>query len=164
MHSLTLALFLLVYPIVTHASPIGTALPDAQHRGEAIFRFLGFPIYKARLYTDGGRAFDWQQDFGIELTYKRNLTKYDLVESTLREMKRLGQTPAIRDQLVRCYDNVAPGDRYLAVTDGPDRIGFWRNERPVCTLSHPQIKRHFMSIFLGENTRSAKFTRNLRGR
>ena len=164
MHNLILTIFLLISPIDAHASPIGTALPGAQQRGEAIFRFLGFPIYKARLYTDGGKAFDWQQDFAIELTYQRNLTEYDLVESTLREMKRLGQTPAIKDQLARCYDNVAPGDRYLAVTDGPNRIGFWRNGRPVCTLSHPKIKRHFMSIFLGENTRSAKFTRTLRGR
>jgi len=163
MHSLTLAIFLLISPIVAHASSIGNILPGAQQRGEATFRFLGFPMYKARLYTDGGRAFDWQQDFALELTYQRNLTEYDLIESTLREMKRLGQTPQVEDQLALCFDDVAPGDRYLAVTDGSDRIGLWRNGRSTCTLSHPQIKRQFMSIFLGENSRSAKFTRNLRG-
>jgi hypothetical protein len=163
MHSLTLAILLLISPIVAHASPVGNILPGAEQRGEATFRFFGIPMYKARLYTDGGRAFDWQQDFAVELTYQRNLTEYDLVESTLREMKRLGQNLPVGDQLARCFDDVAPGDSYLAVTDGSDRIGLWRNGRSACTLSHPKIKRHFMSIFLGENSRSAKFTRKLRG-
>ena len=163
MHSLKLVFFLLISPIVAHASPVGNILPGAEQRGEAIFRFFGLPMYKARLYTKGGRTFDWQQDFALELTYQRNLTEYDLVESTLREMKRLGQTPPVEDQLARCFDDVAPGDSYLAVTEGSDRIVLWRNGRSACTLSHPRIKRHFMSIFLGENSRSAKFTRNLRG-
>lgn len=163
MYSLILAIFLLNSAIIAHASPVGSILPSAEQRGEATFRFLGIPMYKARLYTDGGRVFDWQQDFALELTYQRNLTEYDLIESTLREMKRLGQTPQVEDQLALCFDDVAPGDSYLAVTDGSDRIGLWRNGRSACTLSHPQIKRQFMSIFLGENSRSAKFTRNLRG-
>ena len=93
MHSLILAIFLLISPIIAHASPVGSILPGAEQRGEATFRFFGIPMYKARLYTDGGRVFDWQQDFALELTYQRNLTEYDLIESTLREMKRLGQTP-----------------------------------------------------------------------
>lgn len=163
MYSLILAIFLLNSAIIAHASPVGSILPSAEQRGEATFRFLGIPMYKARLYTDGGRAFDWQQDFALDLTYQRNLTEYDLVVSTLREINQLGQTPTVRDQLIRCFDDVASGDSYLAVTDRADRIVLWRNGRSVCISSHPQIKRYFMSIFLDENTRSAKFTRNLRG-
>ena len=42
--------------------------------------------------------------------------------------------------------------------------GFWRNGRKTCTLTHPGVKKSFMSIFLGNNTRSASFTRQLKGR
>ncbi len=163
MHSLNFVIFLLLSPTLARASIVGNILLDAKQCGKATFRFLGFPIHKARLCTHGGRAFGWQQDFALELTYQRNLPEYNLVEVTPREMKRLDQTPSVEDQLARSFDDGGLGDRYLAITNGSVRIGLWRNGRSAYTLSHPQIKHHFMSIFLGENSRLVKFTRNLRG-
>ncbi len=78
-------------------------------------------------------------------------------------MKRIGNDAPVEDQLLRCFDAVGKGDRYLAVTDGPDKIGFWRNGKRVCTLSYPRIKERFMEVFLGDNTQSRAFTRRLKG-
>lgn len=145
------------------ASVIERALPGAELRGTATFRFVGVPLYKARLYTPGGDPLDWNRDFGLELTYLRSLSGADLVESTLRELERLGGAPTVRGQLQRCFRDVQKGDRYAAVSNGPDSIGFWNNGYRVCTLSHPRIKDRFMAIFLGPDTRSAAFTRRLKG-
>ncbi|WP_170571282.1 hypothetical protein [Ruegeria atlantica] len=138
-------------------------LDDAQLRGTATFRYLGFPLYDAQLFTSGGAAFNWSQDFGLELTYRRNLTQKALVNSTLDEMARIGRPAPVRDQLQTCFKAVNKGDRYLAVSDGPDAVSFWLNGRKTCTMTYPGIKRSFMSVFLGENTRSAAFTQKLRG-
>lgn len=150
-------------PVVAQSSVVASALPGAEVRGTATLRFLGLPLYQARLFTVNGATLDWKQDFGIELTYLRNLTQHDLVEATLREFKRTGDALPLREQLNACFDAVDKGDRYLAVSDGNDRIAFWRNGARTCTLSHPQIKRRFMGIFVGDNTRSKSFTRKLTG-
>lgn len=153
----------LLAPTWLEASPKDITLPDAQLRGTATFRFLGLPIYDAQLYTPGGAPFIWSDDFGLKLTYRKTLKQKALVDSTLDEMARQGSSPPIEGQLKACFQAVSAGDSYLAVSHGPDKIAFWRNGRKSCTLSFPGIKRSFMSIFLGTNTRSAAFTRQLRG-
>ena len=163
MRKILLTLAILALPVLAAASPIKSALPDAQQRGAATFRFVGFPLYEARLFTQSGAPLDWSKDFGLELIYLRGLTQYDLVEGTMREMKRIGAALPVRAQFERCYKDVRKGDRYLAVSQGPNKFGFWLNGKQTCTLSHPKIKTRFMAIFLGDNSRSKSFTRKLKG-
>ncbi|KPD10562.1 hypothetical protein [Phaeobacter sp. 11ANDIMAR09] len=163
MRRLLLIAATLLVPLSAQASTVKSALPGAELRGAATFRYVGFPLYEARLFTKSGAPLDWNKDFGLELKYMRNLTEYDLVEGTMRELKRTGAALPLRGQLEQCFDDVRKGDRYFALSKGQDQIGFWHNGKRVCTLSHPQIKTRFMAIFLGENTRSKSFTRKLKG-
>ncbi|MFY0309800.1 hypothetical protein ACFMBG_07860 [Leisingera sp. D0M16] len=163
MRKLLLTLCLLAVPAAGFASSVQSLLPGAEQRGAATFRLLGLPVYQARLFTRGAAPLDWSQDFGIELTYQRHLSQEDLVEATLREMRRLGHPAPARARFEACFQGVSPGDRYLAVSQGPDRVKFLRNGRTACTLNQPGIKHSFMSIFVGANTRSARFTRALLG-
>lgn len=156
-------LWLLLTPVSAQASTVDAVLPDAELRGAATFRFVGFPLYKARLFTQSGTPLDWSKDFGLELQYLRNLSEFDLVEGTMREFARLGAPVPVRSQLEMCFDDVRKGDSYTAVSMGQNKIAFWLNGRPTCTLSHPQIKSRFMGIFLGDNTRSKSFTHKLKG-
>lgn len=148
---------------VAQATSLQSTLPGAELRGSATYRFVGLPLYEARLYTSAGEPLDWGRDFGLELKYLRNLSQYDLVEGTMRELARTGAPLPVRAQLERCFEDVRKGDRYLAVSQGRDRIRFWLNGRQTCQLNHPQIKTRFMAIFLGDNTRSKAFTRRLKG-
>jgi len=158
------ALTLALLASAASATALPSALNGTQVRGEATFRFLGIPLYDARLYTKDGAALSWAEPFGIELTYRKNLTQYDLVESTMREFDRTGGTPMpVRDQLETCFQDVKKGDRFLAVTEGANQVGFWLNDRRTCALKYPQISQRFMGIFIGDNTRSRSFTRNLKG-
>lgn len=163
MRNIVLSSALILAPVFAQASTVEAALPDAELRGTATFRFVGLPIYEARLFTEAGAPLDWNKDFGLELKYLRSLSERDLVESTMREFKRTGDAVPMRDQLERCFNDVRKGDRFFAVSKGQNQIGFWHNGKRVCTLSHPQIKTRFMAIFLGENTRSKSFTRKLKG-
>lgn len=153
----------MVLPCGLAASPLAERLGDPQVLGSSTFRFLGLPVYDARLYTPGGAPFNWNQEFGLKLTYRRSIAQKALIKSTLDEMVRQGNPPPTAAQLQACFQAVSKGDSYLAISKGPDKIGFWRNGSRTCTLSSPGITRAFMSIFLGSNTRSANFTRQLKG-
>ncbi len=144
--------------LIAHAAPEGMML-----RGQATFGHFGFAVYDARLFTPEGAALDWQADFGLELTYRRNISQKALIDSTLAEMQRIGHIAPPRPALADCFRDVRKGDRFLAVTQGADRIAFLFNGTPVCTLSHTGIRVGFMSVFLGDDSRSARFTRLLRG-
>ncbi len=146
------------------ASPLDSQLSDPKLLGSSTFRFLGLPLYDAKLYTPGGAPFSWDEDFGLLLTYRKSLTQKALVNSTLEEMDRQGNSASIRGQLETCFKAVSKGDSYLAISEGPNKVGFWRNGAQTCTLSNPGIKRAFMSIFLGSDTRSASFTQQLKGK
>ncbi len=153
----------LLMPGGAEALPQSASLSDPQLRGTATFRFLGLAMYDARLYTPGGAPFNWSQDFGLELTYRRNIKKKAIVESTLEEMSRQGNPLPIGPELNKCFKGVSNGDKYMAISQGPDQVAFWRNGQKACTIKYPGIKRAFMSVFLGNNTRSASFTRQLKG-
>ncbi len=153
----------LTLPVSLSASVITQEVKDAQLKGSATFRFLGVPIYDAKLYTPGGAAFSWSDDFGLQLTYRKNLKQKALVESTLEEMARQGNPAPTQAQLEQCFQAVSKGDSYIAISEGANKVGFWRNGQKTCTLSYTGAKRSFMSIFLGDNTRSASFTSQLKG-
>ncbi|TQV69578.1 hypothetical protein FIL88_06710 [Aliiroseovarius halocynthiae] len=161
MRKIALVLLLVTAPIAACAQS-APQLPGSSLRGEATFRYLGFPLYDARLFTPGGAALDWAKPFALELRYRRNLTQFDLVESTMRELKRTGGAIDVRDGLTRCFKDVRKGDRFTAVAKAKNTIGFWLNGQATCTLDHPNISRRFMEIFLGEKTRSKSFTRALK--
>lgn len=150
-------------PALLEASPIKSAIKGAELRGAATFRLLGLPLYDARLFTKSGAPLDWGKDLALELKYQRNLSEFDLVEGTMRELKRTGGGLPVRAQLEACFQDIKKGDRYLAISNGQNELKFWLNNKPVCTLAYPRIKARFMGIFLGENTRSKSFTRKLRG-
>ncbi len=155
--------FIILAPAGLAASPITQALTDAQLKGSATFRFLGVPVYDAKLYTPQGATFSWNEDVGLQLTYRKNLKQKALVESTLDEMARQGNPAPTQSQLEQCFKAVSKGDNYVAISEGANKVGFWRNGQKTCTLSYPGAKRAFMSIFLGNDTRSASFTRQLKG-
>lgn len=159
--ALTALLLLACLPV--QASTMAAALEGTSQRGAATFSYFGLAIYEARLFTRGGAPFDWNSEFGLELQYKRDLSRENLVEGTLREFRRTGGDLPLQRELSTCFRDVSTGDRFLGMTEGSDRISFWLNGQQTCTLSHPQIKYRFMAIFLGDNTRSASFTRRLRG-
>lgn len=153
----------LLMAAATQSLAVQSVLPEAQLRGEATFRYLGFALYQARLFTPEGAPLDWDAEFALELTYLRDVSAEDLVNGTLTELERTGSALPRREALAACFDDVTDGDRYAAITRGPDRILFLRNGSAACTLDHPGIKTGFMAIFLGENTRSGRFTRQLLG-
>lgn len=146
------------------ALPAWAQVPKGfENFSEAEFRYFGLKLYDAQLFTKDGAAFDWNQDFALEITYARRFSQTALVNSTMEEIARAGRNSPKAEAWFACFRTVRKGHKYLAVTQGADQVDFFLNGQMVCGLKHAGIARSFMGIFLGKNTRSAKFTRALRG-
>ena len=153
----------------TRATPseVQAALGDARPLGRATYRWLGLPLYDATLYARGRSGFDWQKPLALELVYARALSDDVLLDSTLSELGRIEgdrpDHPTIRAKLSSCFHNVATGDRYVAMSGAADSISFWLNGRRTCDVSHPDVKRRILGIWLSEQSRAVRNSRALRG-
>ncbi len=143
---------------VQAAKPVGTAS----------FTLFGAELYRAALYTAGGRQYQADQPYGLVLDYKRNIRGGTLISATLREMRRIegrkDDHKTIEAKLNSCFQTVGNGDRYSAIPRGSDAVEFWRNGALRCTLSHPDIRDRIMAIWLSDQARDPALSRQLRGR
>lgn len=97
---------------------IGTLLPGAVLVGVGTLRFLGLPVYQARLLAAPG----WRADtlgrtaVVLELTYLRGFKGTDIARRSLEEMRRAGPLEAADEAawlaaMQRLFPDVRPGDR-----------------------------------------------------
>lgn len=163
------ALVIATAPLRAEALPpeISARVGQATPIGAVSFSALGFKFYDAKLYTPGGRAFGWEQPFGLELAYSRGISAGQLIGATMRELRRMegrqGDHAAIEAQLATCFKGVSKGDRYVAIPAGRDGVDFWLNGRKTCELRHPGARERVLGIWLSDNARDPALSRKLRG-
>lgn len=163
------ALILIALPHHARAgtAEIRAAIPDPASRGAVTFRWFGLPLYDATLYTAGGNAFDWRAPLALKLVYAREIPAETLVRATLSELRRMegarADHAAIGRELGSCFRDVGPGDRFTATATGADAVTLWFNGARTCTLSHAGIRERFLGIWLSDDSRSARLSRQLRG-
>lgn len=165
------ALLLVLTASVATAEPvpqdIASSLQSASQRGSAQVRWLGIPIYSARLFTPEARPFDWAKPFALELTYDRGFSKDRLVYATGKELARMegeqADHPAILTKLQKCYRDVSSSDRFVALGAKQDEVQFSLNGTRTCRLQHTDIRKRLLSIWVSENSRDPKLSRRLKG-
>lgn len=148
-----------------HATP--REVGDATLVGQARFSLLGLSLFDAAVYTESGR-FAWNDKFALSLTYKRNAREEVLLNRTIRGMSERGAGDAkalapLRERLGACFSDVARGDRFTAVSTGPDTARFYLNGKESCTVNWPDFRRDFFGIWLDAKGGQAKLSAKLRG-
>lgn len=152
------------------SSPAGATpseVDGASLVGKAKFSMLGFSLFDAAVYSESGR-FAWTDEFALSLTYKRNAREDVLLNRTIRGMTERGAGNAkalapLRQKLAACFSDVARGDRFTAVSTGPDSARFYLNGKESCTVMWPDFRRDFFGIWLDAKGGQAKLSAQLRG-
>jgi len=154
-------------PHLAVPAEIASSLRAAAQRGSAKVRWLGIPIYSARLFTANAAPFSWSQPFALELAYDRSFKRDRLVYASGKELERLegdqADHPDILSKLQDCYRTVSPGDRFVAFGAQKDRVDFLFNGRKTCELRHPDIRKRLLSIWMSDQSRDPKLSSQLRG-
>lgn len=154
---LTIALFV----GSVQASPVN----DLKTVGSTTFNWMFWKIYDIRLLTADGSYQEGQQPLALEITYARDIEGDQLVSSTIDEWERQ-QITWKEDWSVRLteiYPNIAEGDQLVLHVDEQNNSAFYFNKKPVGVIEDSEFTDAFLAIWLSENSRSQRVTRELTG-
>lgn len=127
--------------------------------GQGTLRFLGFEVYRARLWVAPG--FDARhysaQPLALELTYHRSFTAADIAKRSLEEMRRVGsftpqQATRWQQALQAALPDVKPGDRLLGIHQPSTGAVFKVAGRVVGEVADAEFSRLFFGIWLSPQT------------
>lgn len=155
-------------PAAARPAEVGTALPGARMVGAATYEVLAIRLFNAELWNQSG-TFSWERPFALSLTYERSAQASTLINRSIREMSSRGagnarQLAPLREQLERCFTNVARGDRFTGVSTGNETAVFYLNGAQRCEVRWPNFRRHFFGIWLaGRDGAAARISAQLRG-
>lgn len=156
--------------IYVHAASTDTrisGLSDPKLRGEARLSILGIVAYEGRLFTEGGIAFAPNSPAALELVYRRAFSAAQLARATRSELERLypgaGGIEVSIAAIQTCFRDVDDGDSYMAISQSPDSLALWLNGTQTCRLTQPGIGQRFLSIWLSDESRYPRLSRQLRG-
>lgn len=135
--------------------------------GSATLKFLFWPIYKAELYA-ANAEFDFEQPFILRLTYKFAISKEDIVEASLKEIKRQAefseQQLALWEQkLAAVIPDVAKNDSIYGIKYN-DRLIMIKDEQLIADIKDAELAKRFFAIWLGEKSSRPKLTKKLLGK
>ncbi len=134
--------------------------------GSATLKFLFWPIYKAELYA-ANAEFDFEQPFILRLTYKFAISKEDIVEASLKEIKRQAefseeQLESWERKLTKVIPDVAKNDSIYGIKY-KGRLILIKDEKLIADIKDAELAKRFFAIWLGENTSKPKLTKKLLG-
>ena len=145
---------------VASASPAAsTPLAGARLVGQGTMRFLGFEVYRARLWAQPG--FDADQysahPLALELTYQRNFTAEAIAKRSIEEMRRVGsftpqQATRWQQALAAALPDVKAGDRLLGLYQPGAGAVFKMGGRVVGEVPDAEFSRLFFGIWLSPQT------------
>ena len=143
-----------------------SAIEDVDISATDRVTWLGFRVFDITVFTQGGARYDPVKQAALELRYARRFSKRSLTTATMEELDRLEGTqpdhPEISRKLQRCFADVGPGDRFLAVGATKDQVTLYRNDAKTCRLNHPNIRARFLDIWLSLDSRFPAVSRRLR--
>ncbi len=147
------------------------ALPqnDLSLAGRAGLKFMFWDVYDASLYTpDGSFSFFETLPFALELTYKRGITKSQLVNETQKQWQAIGglshaQESAWLDALATILVDVDKGDSITLHVDSRAHSHFYFNDQLLGSIEDPGFSERFAAIWLSEATTRPGFREALLG-
>lgn len=129
-------------------------LPTPKPVGEGQFRRWGFLIYDATLWSSNGQ-YKANEPFALRLSYARNVTRDQIVDASIDQMRELGvdvaQHPDWPDKLRRVFADVNKGDSLTGISmPGNGAVFFYNNQ--LTGQVDEALAQAFFSIWLDPQT------------
>lgn len=145
------------------------ALPGARIIGAGEFRWFGFDVYNARLWS-AAKPLASDQPFALELIYQRKISRDDLVQASVDEIRRLSgesvsvaQLEAWQKQMQQAFVDVQAGTRITGVYLPGQGARFYVGQRLQHEVNDPAFARAFFDIWLDPRTRNPQLREQLMG-
>jgi|AntAceMinimDraft_5_1070358.scaffolds.fasta_scaffold61758_2 hypothetical protein len=141
-------------PVETVKTPWSAFLPAAQIIGEGQFRRWGFLVYDATLWSSSGQ-YEPDQPFALSLTYARTVSREQIVDASLDEMRELGVDvdghPEWSETLRNVFVDVSEGDTLTGIYMPDQGAVFYADDRLTGQVSE-DLAQAFFAIWLDPDT------------
>ncbi len=144
-------------------------LPGAQVIGGGDLRVFGFRVYTARLWS-AANPLSADKPFALELTYHRDITRDELVEASVDEIKRTSPVPVSeaqisqwQAQMAQAFVDVQAGSKITGVYLPGREARFYVGEKLQHVVQDPQFAKAFFDIWLSPKTRNPELREQLLG-
>ena len=156
---------------VTAPDYINTEISEAQLQGQGLLTWFGLKIYSANLWVSKKNSSAQNilnQQFALELHYKRKLEGAEIAKVSIEEIKRLNiGTEAQQSSWLRSmkalFPNVEKGSRLTGIHAPGEATRFYRDGKFLGEITDPQFGTAFFSIWLDTNTREPALRQALLG-
>ena len=161
------ALICIALPI--QAASWQTHIPQAQALGSGELRWFGLRIYSAQLWGEK-KPFDTNAPFALALTYHRNISRAQFVETSVAEIERLFGTRYPVDtlkrwegEMYRAFTDVKPGDQLIGVSMPNQGVLFYSQRELLADIRDPEFAKAFFGIWFDIRTKDQDLRAQLLG-
>ena len=141
-------------------------LPKAGEVGSGEFRYWGFLVYDATLWSPQGE-YQPGGPFALSLRYARDVSRGDIVEASIDQMRDLGlpvsRHPEWKAKLDQVMASVKSGDTLTGVYTPGQGAVFFHNDKLTGQVSE-QLAKAFFAIWLDPKTTEPKLRQALLGK
>lgn len=145
-------------------------IPDAKLAGSGEFTWWGLSIYTAKLWHSPP-SFDPQQDFALEITYNKSISRSRFVDASVDEMKRImgSRFTSVLEQQWRVYMDksfldVKPGDQLIGVKLRGKGCRFYSRDRLISEIADEEFAQAFFAIWLDPRSRDQELRARILGK
>lgn len=136
--------------------------------GSSELKFFGLKVYDIFLWSENAN-FSYDKMFAIQIKYKMNFSRSDLVTRSLSEIKSLhkitsGEEISYSKQLAEIFNSVKKDDEKIAIFVPSKGVFMLHNNELTGKISDLKLARLFVDIWLDENGSYPKITKKLLGR
>lgn len=152
-------------PALAQTAPFASLIPNAKEVGSGLFRWWGFRVYEASLWSPNGK-YQPGEPFALSLTYARSLEGKDIVDASLDQMRKLGlpvdRHPEWGPALSKVIVSVQSGDTLTGVYQPGEGAVFFFNDRKTGEIDD-RLAKAFFAIWLDPKTSAPELRQSLLG-
>lgn len=159
----------LALALPAHAASWHDDLPQAREIGSGEFRWFGFSLYSARLWSER-RPFDTNAPFALELTYHRAISREQLVQTSIEQIKHLygDSLPPYKlkrweIEMTRAFRAVAANDQLIGVFLPLQGCRFYSQKEWIADIPDQEFATAFFAIWIDERTTATRLRAQLLG-
>ena len=160
-----IALLVLLLTFTVSASE--NRLKELTSVGRSSFSVWFWDIYDIELKTPNGIYVAGKYPLTLELTYKREISRIDLVEETLKQWQRFELSENNKKNwaklLLDIWPNVKAEDKISFYIDNTKVTHFYFNQQFIGKISQADFSEAFSLIWLDQNGPYPEMTRELIG-
>lgn len=136
--------------------------------GQYDLKVIGLNVYNIKLWSRN-KKFSYNDKFAIEINYKMNFSRENLVKRTIEEIKRIqnitdqNELIVYHREFMKIFLDVKKGDCKVAIFTPQKGVELFYNHKSVGKITEPELARYFVDIWLSKNSSYPKMTKTILG-